>query len=479
MILGIDLGTGSLKAVAVTDDGTIAAAGEADYDVQSPELGWSETDPEAWWQALVTAVRALPGDVRRQIAAIGLSGQMHSLVLSTSAGEPVRPAILWSDTRSKSVVADYRSLAAAQRKRLANPIVAGMTGPSLLWLARHEPEAVESARWALQPKDWIRLRMTGVAATDPSDASATLLYDIPADAWAEDVLHSLGLPPGILPPIRASDARAGVLLKAPADALGLTPGTPVAVGAGDTPAAALGTGLVDDGEAQLSLGTGAQIVVVGSSCTPRADPTVHCFRSALPEQHYTMAAMQNAGLALNWVRTVLDFTWEQIYASFEPERIRRDLVFLPYLSGERTPLMDSTARAAWLGMSLHHTREDLAGAALAGVAMSILDGFEAILATGTEIERLRVTGGGSRVPHYMQFLCDLLGVPFEIAETPRASALGAARLAGRMVGREPSAAQSIQRAAGARVKPRAFGDDVKALLEAFRRMRDLLFRQEG
>ena len=471
MILAIDLGTGSVKTVAVDDDGATAAFAEGDYAVVAPEVGWSETDPEAWWQALVHAVRTLPEAIRRQVTAIGLSGQMHSLVLCSGAGAPVRPAVLWSDTRSETVLADFESLSVAQRRRLGNPIVTGMTGPSLLWLARHEPESLARARWALQPKDWLRLRMTGVAATDPSDASATLLYDLEADSWAEDIVRALGLPPELLPPVWPSDARGGALAAEHADALGLQPGIPVAVGAGDTPAAALGAGLVHQGEAQLSLGTGAQIVVIGAGSAPSLDPAVHSFRSAVPGQHYTLAAMQNAGLALNWVRNTLGMTWEQLYAGFDPERLRPDLVFLPYLSGERTPLMDASARAAWVGLGLHHTRDDLAAAALSGVAMSVLDGFQAIEEAGLTVERLRVTGGGSREPRFAQFLCDLLGVPFDFAETPRASAMGAAHLAASMLGRELPVVRPTRGAPRPPMRPRPLDESARELVEGFHRVR--------
>ena len=471
MILAIDLGTGSVKTVVVGDDGATAAFAEAVYGVDAPEVGWSETDPEAWWQALVNAIRFLPGAVRREITAIGLSGQMHSVVLCADDGAPVRPAILWSDARSEGVLPAYLQLSAERRRRLANPIVAGMTGPSLLWLARHEPASLERARWALQPKDWLRLRMTGVAATDPSDASATLLYDLDADAWAEDVVRALGLPPELLPPVRPSEAKGGKLGPAAAADLGLEPGIPVAIGAGDTPAAALGSDLVREGEAQLSLGTGAQIVVVGAGGPPDAEPVVHRFRSALPSQRYTMAAMQNAGLALSWVRAALGMSWEELYAGFDPDALRPDLVFLPYLSGERTPLMDASARGAWVGLGLHHTRQDLAAAALAGVALAVRDGYQAIRDAGLDIESLRLTGGGSRDPRFRQFLCDLLGVPFELAGTPRASAVGAARLAARMLGWELPAGVSVD-APSAPLQPRPLGEKTGELVEAFRRARD-------
>jgi xylulokinase len=477
MILGIDLGTSALKAIVVSTTGSPVTSSRAEYAVNTPRPGWAETDPELWWQALITAVQVIPEDIRQQVTAIGLSGQMHSLVLCSATGNPVRPAILWSDTRSESVLPTFKALGPAQRERLGNPIVAGMTGPSLLWLARHEPAAVESARWALQPKDWLRLRLTGVAATDPSDASATLLYDSMADGWAQDIMQFLALPAGLLPPIRASDAVGGELAAAPAGQLGLQPGIPVAIGAGDTPAAALGTGLVNANDAQLSLGTGAQIIVIGEPGGPGAgnpEPAVHRFRSALKEQHYTMAAMQNAGLALNWVRSILGFTWEELHAAFDPSGIPADLVFLPYLTGERTPFMDAGLRATWTGMALHHTREDLAAATLAGVALAIRDGLQALRDAGAEAARLRVSGGGSQAPGFTQFLCDLLAVPLQPTETPDASALGAARLAAGMLQQDFGSPGRAEANPDLQFKPRPLTQETTELLERFQSVQQRL-----
>ena len=235
MILAIDLGTGSVKTVAVDDDGATAAFAEGDYAVVAPEVGWSETDPEAWWQALVHAVRTLPEAIRRQATAIGLSGQMHSLVLCSGAGAPVRPAVLWSDTRSEFILADFESLSGAQRRRLGNPIVTGMTEPSLLWLARHEPESLARARWALQPKDWLRLRMTGVAATDPSDASATLLYDLEGDRRRRTSCARWGCPPNSCRPcgLRTPEGERWPRKMPTPSVSGQA--SPLPIGAGDTP----------------------------------------------------------------------------------------------------------------------------------------------------------------------------------------------------------------------------------------------------
>jgi xylulokinase len=477
LILGVDLGTSSLKVVAIDADGSLAAWHEASYATASPQRGWAETHPDAWWNAALEAVRAVPAHVRSQVRAIGLSGQMHSLVLCSDVGVPVRPAILWSDSRSKTALAAYRTLDEAQLNRLANPIVAGMTGPTMAWLAEHEPAALARARWALQPKDWLRLRLTGEAATDPSDASATLLYDIIEDRWAMEVVQHLGLPASLLPPIRPSAAVGGTLLARPAEALGLQRGLPVVTGAADTPAAAYGSGLVSPGSAQLNMGTGAQIVVIGDPQRRAVNPTTHWFRSALPSQRYTMAAMQNAGLALQWVRSVLDMSWEELYGRFDPEALPRDLVFLPYLSGERTPLLDPDARAAWVGLGRHHGRQDMAAAALAGVALAVRDGFEALRSMDLHVERMRFTGGGSSDPVFSQFVCDVLGVPLDLTDAPHASALGAALLAAEgPSGPQADAGPGSKRAPVRRVlTPRSRTKAARELMARYAEVREELY----
>lgn len=464
MLLGLDLGTSSMKAVVMDADGRMLAVSEAAYPVSAPRPGWAETDPDAWWGAAVAAARAIPERLRRGVAAIGLSGQMHSTVLCTAAGVPVRPAVLWSDTRSRTALGGYRALSEGERRRLGNPLVAGMTGPTLLWLAEHEPRGLESARWALLPKDWLRLRLTGLPGTDPSDGSATLLYDIAADGWAEEVVRRLGIPLRLLPPIQASHLPAGELRHGAASALGLAPGIPVVAGAGDTAAAAYGSGLVRPGDAQLSVGTGAQIVVIGAPERADPDPVVHLFRAAVPGQRYAMAAMQNAGLALRWVCDVLDLSWEELYGSFDPGRVPQGVVFLPYLSGERTPILDAGVRAA-----------------LAGVALAIRDGFGALVAAGHAVDALRLTGGGARDAGFVQLLADLIGVPLLLTDTPRASAVGAALLAlAGVSGDDPvGIAQRVPSPVRAEVLPGERSAELASLVSRFEAVKERLLPRRG
>jgi xylulokinase len=367
--------------------------------------------------------------------AIALSGQMHGVVIVDASRKPLYPAILWADTRSTQMLHAYHSLDADIRKRLGNPIAAGMAGSTLLWLREHEPTVYAQARWVLQPKDWLRLQLTGEVATEPSDASGTLLYDVVSDDWAWDVLEALNLRSDWLPKIVPSSASAGSLTATASEHLGLPVGLPVIAGAADTAAAALGNGLVEPGLVQLTIGTAAQIITIRSQ--PILDPhgCTHLYRAAVPNQWYALAAMQNAGLALEWVRGILGLSWQEVYSeAFAVPPGCEGLTFLPYLTGERTPHLDPNARGAWVGLGLHHTRSHLMRAALEGVAFSLKQGLEALEATGVTVTELRLAGGGTQEMAWQQLLADVLRVPLYTTTIAAASARGAALLAGIGIG---------------------------------------------
>ncbi|PPS45931.1 xylulokinase [Chroococcidiopsis sp. TS-821] len=435
MLLGIDLGTSSVKALLLDTNGTVVREATCAYAVQAPQPGWAETDPEQWWNAVAIAVKNAvknPQDVQ----AIALSGQMHGVVLTDSEGTPLRPAILWADTRSSEMLREYNALDSQLRSKLANPIAAGMAGASLLWLRQYEPETYAKARWVLQPKDWLRLRLTGKVAAEPSDASGTLLYDVVSDCWALDVIAALKLRCDWLPELLPSSSSiAGNLTSEASAHLGLIVNTPVIAGAADTAAAALGNGSIEPGTVQLTVGSAAQII------TPRLQPIVdpygrtHLYRAALPHQWYTLAAIQNAGLALEWVKGVLGYSWKQVYAeAFAVPPGCAGLTFLPYLTGDRTPHLDPHARGAWVGLGLHHTRAHMMRAALEGVAFSLKQGLEAIIATDVTVTQLRLAGGGTLEPVWQQLLADVLQVPLYTTTIAAASARGAAILAGIGIG---------------------------------------------
>jgi xylulokinase len=437
--LGLDLGTSSAKAVVLDTGGTVLAQAAAGYPVTSAAAGYAESDPGDWWSAVSAcareAVAAAGGSAAggARPVAIGLSGQMHGLVMTSAGGQALRPALLWADSRATGALRAYRQLPRAARDRLANPLAPGMTGPMLRWVAGHEPEVYAGARWALSPKDWLRARLTGEVHAEPSDASATLLYDLAGDRWDLEVVSALGLDAGLLAPLLPSGAAAaGQLTAEAAAALGLPAGLPVAAGAGDTAAAALGSGIAAPGDLQLTVGTGAQVIRPLAGPVNRAEAGVHLFRLASPEGWYQMGATLSAGLSLNWVRQVLNATWEELYASASGRPASGDPIFVPHLSGERTPYCDPALRGSWTSLALASDRASLLRSALEGTAFAIRDALDALLGSpvsGTERpDCLRLAGGGTLAAGWRQLLADVLGVPLYAVDVPAASGRGAALL---------------------------------------------------
>lgn len=420
LFLGIDLGTSGLKAAAVTADGVVAAEAEAAYVVASPAPGYAEIAAQDWVTALRQALADL-GD--HTFTSVGVAGQMHGVVLVDEQGAPCRPAMLWPDRRAQAELAGWHALSGAQRVRLANPITPGMAGPMLRWVLRHEPTTAGRARVALQPKDYLRGQLGGPAVTERSDASATLLWDVPADGWALDVVADLGLPASLLPDVVASHRVVGEAE---------LPGRPALVtGAGDTPAALLGTGGLAAGEVQVNLGTGAQILIGVDVPDPVADPVTHLYADT-GSAWYRMAGLQNGGLALNAVRRWLGLDWPAFFAAASSSPVGAGGVsVLPFLAGERGGVAGPNSRGAWLGLSEATTAADIARAAVEGMVFAVRQGVELLAAAPRTV---RVSGGGVREAFVAQMLADVLGAEVRVIAERSASALGAAMLAALGVG---------------------------------------------
>ena len=434
MLLGLDLGTGSAKAVLLDPDGSVIAQATKSYAVNAAQPTWAESNPNDWWNAVAFAARAVTQG--RQISAIGLSGQMHSVVLCDKRGHHIRNAILWADGRATTELKTFKRLEPTLLGALGNPAVVGMTALTLLWLKNHEPKVYNAAVYALQPKDWLGCALTGSVQTDPSDASATLLYDLQSDTWHPSLMQTLGLRTELLPNIISSSAVIGTLTTDSARAFGIRPGIPVVLGAGDTAAALIGSGLSGLRSAQLTIGTGAQIVTLRQTPTPHATHATHLYRCAFGEPRwYAMAAIQNAGLALETVRKWLGLSWKAAYhKAFSLPAGSHGLTFYPYLTGERSPHNNADLRGAWQGLALNHTRAHLMRAAFEGVAYAIRDGLQTLEADGSQRNaeplELRLAGGGTTDPAWRQLLADLLERPIHAVDTSNASARGAALLAG-------------------------------------------------
>ncbi len=459
-VLGLDLGTSQVKALLCARDGRVLGQGLAGYQVSTPRAGWAEADAEQWWQATRTAVRSAVGPVPAEVVGLAIVGQMHGLILWAERSGLLRPPVIWLDRRASAEVADYQRLPAGLRARLGNAPSAGMAGPLLLWMSRYEPDAYRRARWMLQPKDWLRLRLTGQVATDPTDASGTLLFDLARGAWATDVAQALGLRTDLLPEIRPPAEIAGTLLPAAAEQLGLRPGLPVATGAADTAASLLaaqlpaaaptGAGLSAAGRwGLLTLGTGGQLIV--SSPPPKPDipfsdypdpgspggggadlsGTTNLFRS-VDGGTYRLAGAQNVGVTLDWVRRTLGASWDELYGTSARPWQADTPVFLPQLAGERWD--DRGSGGAWIGLTLAHERDDLMRAALEGVGFLLRGKLDDMRAAGCAPAKIRLAGGGTRHPAWRQLLADVLAVPLYPAGPGWLTACGAAQIAAAATG---------------------------------------------
>lgn len=426
-VLGVDLGTSGVKALLAGADGAVLGRGTARYRVRVPAAGRAEGAPEDWWLATRAAVReALAEADRVAVTALAVVGQMHGVVLVDDRDAALRPAILWLDQRAAAEAATYAELPCEYTAVLGNRPSPDMAGPLLSWLMTHEPGTVRAAWWALQPKDWLRLRLTGQAATDPTDASGTLLFDLARDAWAGPVIDKLGLPREKLPPVRDSAGLAGPLLPGAAADLGLRPGIPVAVGAADTAAALYAADLRAD-EAMLNLGSGGQWVVLEDAFRPV--DTTNLYR-AVGGGYYRLAPVQNVGVTLDWVRDLLGATWEELYdMAYRPRRPDAPR-FDPSLSPER---WNPAAAGAWTGLTLGHEREDLMRSALDGVAGLLRQRLDDLRAAGHAPRRVILGGGGTTHPGWRALLAETLALPLSDAPTAWLTPTGAARLAAKAV----------------------------------------------
>jgi xylulokinase len=411
--------------VAGTDGGVLGRSA-AGYPVRVPASGRAESAPEDWWLATRAAVReALAEADRVTVTAVAVAGQMHGVVLADERGAPLRPAILWLDQRAAAEAATYAELPCEYTAGLGNRPSPGMAGPLLGWLMTYEPGTVRAAWWALQPKDWLRLRLTGQAATDPTDASGTLLFDLARNAWADPLIEKLGVPREKLPPVRDPASLAGPLLPGPAADLGLRPGIPVAVGAADTAAALLAAGLGAD-EAMLNLGSGGQWAVLEQEFRPAG--TTNLYR-AVGGGYYRLAPVQNVGVTLDWVRNLLGATWEELYDTAARPRRADAPGFDPCLSPER---WNPAATGAWTGLTLAHEREDLMRSALDGVAGLLRQRLDDVRAAGHAPRRVILGGGGTTNRAWRALLAETLGLPLRDAPATWLTPSGAAQLAARV-----------------------------------------------
>ena len=458
VLIGLDVGTSGVKAIALSPDGAVVGSAEESYPLSTPQPGWSEQDPEDWWRAAQACLSRLPE------GPIGLSGQMHGLVVLGADDRVLRPAILWNDQRTAAECAEIEERIGLERliELTGNRALTGFTAPKLLWLRRHEPDLYAEIRQVLLPKDYVRFRLNGERLIDAADASGTLLFDVARRRWSDEVCAALEIPLEWLP--RAFES------------------TDVA-GAGDQAAAALGVGIASPGPVSVVLGTSGVVFAVLPAYAPDAEARVHVFCHAVPGTWHAMGVMLSAAGSATWLRNALDTPLAELDAAavaWQPGC--EGLLFAPYLAGERTPYPDPDARGAFTGLSLRHDRGALWRAMLEGVAFGLRDSLELLRELGVRPERARVSGGGARSLLWLEIVATVLGLPLERTEVEEGSAYGAALLSGVARGVFADAREAVAECVRVRdaIEPNADWSQVyeegyarfRALYPALRRVED-------
>ncbi|MGD8586798.1 MAG: xylulokinase [Chloroflexota bacterium] len=452
-LLGIDISTTGAKALLIDSQGQVSASATATLALSTPKPLWSEQAPDDWWvgiQDSIVRVLQKAGVPGADIAAIGLTGQMHGLVLLDEDGRVLRPAILWNDQRTGEQCDEIRARLGRQRliQITGNDALTGFTAPKILWVQQHEPDVWRRARHILLPKDYIRYKLTGDYAVDRAGGAGTILFDLKKRNWSEEVCRALDIPAEMLPPTFEGPQISGHINQAAAEATGLAAGTPVVGGGGDQAAQAVGVGAVQPGIIALTLGTSG--VVFATTEAPHIEPEgrLHAFCHAVPDHWHFMGVMLSAAGSLQWYRDTLaaevDFTTLVDQAAEAPLG-SEGLLFLPYLTGERTPHPDPLARGAWVGLTVRHRRAHITRSVLEGVAFGIKDSFNLIQASGLgAIEQVRISGGGAKSPLWRQIMADVLGAELVTVNTTEGAAYGAALLAGVGAGLYNSVAEACQ-----------------------------------
>jgi xylulokinase len=434
VLVGLDVGTSGTRAVAVDARGAVVAEATSRYEPHSPRPGWSEQRPEDWWRAAKEVIADVAAGTGDEIVALGLAGQMHGSVFLDSAGEVIRPALLWNDQRTESDCAAITERVGQERllELAGNPALTGFQAPKLLWLRRQEPEAHARVATVLLPKDYVRLKLTGERATDASDASGTLLLDVRSRRWSDEILDALEIPREWLPDVYEGPQITGTVRDWVADDLGLPRALPVAAGGGDNAAAAVGVGVVRERLISSSIGTSGVLFAHRDSFACDPSGRVHAFCHAVPGAYHLMAVTLSAGGSLHWWRERFGGSADfgaLVAEAAEVEPGAEGLLFLPHLTGERSPHLDPRARGAFVGLTARHERPQLTRAVMEGVVLSMRAGLEVMRGLGTAVDDVRATGGGARSPLWLQLQADIYGCPIGRGAVDEGPAYGAALLA--------------------------------------------------
>lgn len=432
--IGVDVGTTGARAVAVDEGGGVVATGMSEYPLLTPRPQWTEQDPAEWWRASREVLASVAGacrDARGEVIGIGLTGQMHGSVFLDAAGGVIRPALLWNDQRTGKQCQAITEKVGAERlvEITGNPALTGFQAPKVLWLRDEEPTAFDRVATVLLPKDFVRMKLAGELATDASDAAGTLFLDLRRRTWSSEVLGALDLPADWLPPVFESPEPTGRVSAGVAHELGLPGGIPVAAGGGDNAAAAIGTAVTQDGVLSSSIGTSG--VLFAHTDEAAVDPSgrIHAFAHAVPGRYCLLAVTLSAGGSLRWWRDVTGLGYDELVAEAEVVPPGSEgLVFLPYLTGERTPHLDPDARGAFVGLTARHTRSHMTRALMEGVLFSLRDGIEIMRGLGIQPTEIRAIGGGAASPLWLQLQADVYGTVVHRLAIEEGAAYGAALL---------------------------------------------------
>ncbi len=446
-VLGIDASTTATKAVLVDDSGAVRGIGTSEYGFEMPEPGWSEQSPDLWWDGAVASIRSVLATTEvagKEIAAVGLTGQMHGLVLLDRADAVLRPAILWNDQRTAAECDAIRAAVGAERliEITGNDALTGFTAPKVVWVRDHQPEIWARVAHVLLPKDYVRLRLTGDYALDKADGSGTQLFDLAARDWSAEVLAALEIDPAWLPPTFEGPTVTGSVTAAAAAATGLKAGTPVVAGGSDQAANAVGVGAVAEGTVALSLGTSGVIFATTNQPLFEAAGRVHAFCHAVPDRWHMMSVMLSAAGSLRWFRDALAPGVEFADLVDQAAAVApgsEGLFFLPYLTGERSPHADPLARGAFVGLTVSHDRRHMTRSVLEGVAFGLRDGLDLVIGAGMPAPaQIRASGGGTASPLWRRILADVLQAEIATVNTAEGAAYGASLLAAVGAGWFPS-----------------------------------------
>lgn len=438
-LIGVDVSTTATKALILDTQGNVLASAASEYSFETPRPLWSEQDPQLWWDGTIDSIRkaiALAQIDPAAILGIGLTGQMHGLVLLDATGKVLRPAILWNDQRTAAECDEIRQLLGRQEliQETGNDALTGFTAPKIAWVRNHEPEVFRQVRHILLPKDYVRYRLTGEFAMDKADGSGTILFDLRQRNWSAKMLERLQIPAEWMPPTFEGPEITGYVTAKAATATGLRPGIPIMAGGGDQAAQAVGVGAVEEGIVALTLGTSGVIFATADKPFIEPDGRLHAFCHSVPNAWHLMGVMLSAAGSLRWYRDTVapGVEFEELVTRAAPVPAGSEgLFFLPYLTGERTPYPDPLARAAFVGLTVRHTQPHLTRAVLEGVAFGLRDSFELMKSVGlSSIQQVRVSGGGARSALWRQILADVLNAELVTVNTTEGAAFGAAMLAG-------------------------------------------------